>query len=92
MEYYLKLTFLISQMIKDEKKKKRAIKLARTIAKNDEAILDFIKKEGLITTGETKDDGPCTEPENADRIDELIYQYFRYKENEWNNRFLIERN
>lgn len=88
MEYYLKLTFLISQLIQDEEKKKRAIKLARNIAANDIAILEYLKKEGYITTGITGDDVTCEEPENSAEIDKLIYEYFRFKEEEWNKRVL----
>lgn len=92
MEYYLKLTFLITQLVRDEEKKKRALRLARTIAPNDEALLEFLKKEGCITTGKTKEDVPCIEPDDVEKIDELIFQYFRFKEREWNNRFFVERN
>lgn len=88
MRHYLQLTFLITQLIQDEQKKKRAIKLARNIALNDEAILEFIKKEGYISTGITQDDVDCDPPRDSREIDSLIYNYFRLKEEQWikNNR------
>ena len=46
----------------------------------DQDVLEYLKERGYITIGLTQNDTPCSEPEEPEMIDKLLYTYYRVKE------------
>ena len=86
-----KNVLMLSMFAVDDAKEKRILKkyyeqihLGRGIPDDDDVgFLKFLADEGIISRGYKDSDEPAVPPPDAQKIDGIIREYYRYKEEEF---------
>ncbi|WP_026661929.1 hypothetical protein [Butyrivibrio proteoclasticus] len=83
MKKHDKDAFLISMLVKNKDQQQKVAKRMEELQNEEQSVLSILKDEGYIIIGVLENEEICVEPQDAEFVDELMYEYFSYKENEW---------